>query len=223
MKEIVLAVISLLLIFCSSFAMYLYLTYRKKEEKTAKNFSQITLSKGTIILTVVVGLLSIIFFLYSWFFANATFLKSFMNAETFIWISMLGYIDYKEKIIPNKLILIGIGFWFVLSLLEIFVAHTPWKQVILFSLIGAGICGGVLLVIALIVKSALGMGDVKMFAVIGLLYGITNTYSILLFSILIMAAVSFVLLITKKVTRKAAIPMAPFVVLGFMISVLLGM
>jgi len=78
-------------------------------------------------------------------------------------------------------------------------------------------------VIALIVKSALGMGDVKMFFVIGLLYGLSNTYSILLFSVLVMAIVSIVLLIMKKVTRKTAIPMAPFVAFGFLLNVLMGM
>ena len=35
-------------------------------------------------------------------------------------------------------------------------------------------CGGVLLVVALIVKSALGMGDVKLFFALGLFYGLQD-------------------------------------------------
>ena len=72
------------------------------------------------------------------------------------------------------MILIGLGFWVLLSLIEIFVAQTMWQKVLFFSLIGGGFCGGVLLIVAIITKSALGMGDVKMFFVIGLLYGLSK-------------------------------------------------
>ena len=75
---------------------------------------------------------------------------------------------------------------------------------------------------SLIVKKALGMGDVKMFFVIGLLYGLENTYTILLVSMLIMAIVSVILLITKKATKKSAVPMAPFVAVGLLINIILG-
>ena len=66
------------------------------------------------------------------------------------------------------------------------------------------------------------MGDVKMFFVIGLLYGLENTYTILLVSMLIMAIVSVILLITKKATKKSAVPMAPFVAVGLLINIILG-
>ena len=92
----------------------------------------------------------------------------------------------------------------------------------MFSIVGAGI-SFILLIIALIVKSALGMGDVKMFLVIGLLYGLVDTYSILLFSIIVMAIVSIILLLIKKATRKTAIPMAPFTAIGFLLSILAGL
>ena len=167
--------------------------------------------------------ISILTYMYSFFVSDSTFLKAFMNAEVILWLQVLGLIDLKEKIIPNRLVVTGIAFWAMLMLIEIFIAHTSWQQLLLFSLTGAGVCGGVLFVIALIVKSALGMGDVKMFFVIGLLYGLSNTYSILLFSVLVMAIVSIVLLIMKKVTRKTAIPMAPFVAFGFLLNVLMGM
>ena len=113
--------------------------------------------------------------------------------------------------------------WLVLILLEIFLGGTPWTQLLAFSGIGGLVCGGVLFLIAIIVKSALGMGDVKMFFVLGLLYGLTDTYGILLFSVIIMGIVSVALLIAKKVTTKTAIPMAPFVVFGFLLSILAGM
>lgn len=223
MNNLWFTIIALLLITASAGLLYLYLTCRQKESHKIKDFFAVTYDKKYLVFSAVILVVSVLTYLYSFFVVDASFLKSFMNAEVALWLMVLGFIDLKEKIIPNKLIVSGIIFWAVLSLIEIFIAHTSWQQVLFFSLIGAGVCGGVLFVIALIVKSALGMGDVKMFFVIGLLYGLTNTYSILLFSILAMAVISIILLIAKKVTRKTAIPMAPFVAFGFLLNVLMGM
>ena len=223
MNNLWFTVIACLLIIVTSGLMYLYLTCRQKETHRIKDFLIITYNKKYFAFCVAILTISILTYLYSFFVTNATFLKAFLNAEVALWLQVLGLIDLKEKIIPNELIIMGIVFWAMLTLVEIFIAHTSWQQLLLFSLTGAGVCGGVLFVIALIVKSALGMGDVKMFFVIGLLYGLSNTYSILLFSVLVMAIISIVLLIMKKVTRKTAIPMAPFVAFGFLLNVLMGM
>ena len=156
-------------------------------------------------------------------YGDDNFMRAFMNAEVFIWLVTLGYIDLKKKIIPNAMILLGLAFWAVLFLIDILAAGNNWLDVLVFSGTGGLLCGGVLLVIALIVKTALGMGDVKMFFVLGLLYGLTDTYSILLFSMVLMAVISLVLLIAKKVTTKTAVPMAPFVAAGFLLSIIAGM
>ena len=49
------------------------------------------------------------------------------------------------------------------------------------------------------------------------------TYGILMFSVIAMGIVSIILLIAKKVTMKSTIPMAPFVILGFLLSIFAGM
>ncbi len=223
MNNVIYMMTALFIIIVSVGFMYLYLIYREKESKSVGDFFSITLNKKYGILTIVMLLVSVAVFLYSFYYVEIVFLKAFMNAEVSMWLLVLGYIDWKEGIIPNQMILAGIGFWILLSLLDIFVAQTMWQKVLFFSLIGGGFCGGVLLIVAIITKSALGMGDVKMFFVIGLLYGLSNTYAILFFSILVMAVISIVLLIAKKVTRKTAVPMAPFVAFGFLINVLMGM
>ena len=58
--------------------------------------------------------------------------------------------------------------------------------------------------------------------VLGLLYGLSDVYYILLLSLVMMAVVSLVLLLLKKVTAKTAVPMAPFVVLGFLVFLFCG-
>ena len=223
MNNVWFTITAFLLVVVSTGLLYLYLIFREKDSQKITDFFTITYSKKHIVFSIIIFAISVLTFLYSFFLMDITFLKAFMNAEIALWLLVVGGIDLKEKIIPNELILSGIVFWAILTLIEIFVAQTSWQKALLFSFLGAGVCGGVLFIIALIVKSALGMGDVKMFFVIGLLYGLTNTYSIMFFSILIMAIISIVLLITKKVTRKTAVPMAPFVAFGFLINVLIGM
>ena len=68
-----------------------------------------------------------------------------------------------------------------------------------------------------------GMGDVKMFAMLGLLYGMSNAYSLLICTTIPMAIVAIVLLASKKASRKSTMPMAPFTVFAFLIGVLSGM
>lgn len=153
---------------------------------------------------------------------EASLMQMLVNIFVFSWLLVIGYIDWKEKIIPNQMILVGIIMWTVAVLVDILAAGLFWKEVLVFSLLGSGVCGGLLLIIAFVVKNSLGMGDVKLFAVLGLYYGLADTYSILMISIIFMAIVSIVLLLLKKVDRTTKIPMAPFVLFGFLVGVMGG-
>lgn len=202
---------------------YQYLTHRVDGKCQVKEFLQPKYEFVPLLVVLIAFFASAFIFLVGFLWNNESFMRALMNAEVMLWLSVLGYIDARERIIPNSLIGIGLLFWLVLILLDIFVGGTPWLQLLVFSGIGGIACGGLLFIIALIVKSALGMGDVKMFFVLGLLYGLTDAYGILLFSVIAMGVVSIILLIAKKVTTKSTIPMAPFVILGFFLSILAGM
>lgn len=202
---------------------YQYLTHRVDGKCNAKEFLQIKYDFTPLLVILIAFFASAFVFVFCYLFNDDSFMRALMNAEVMLWLSILGYIDAREKIIPNSLIGVGLLLWLVLILLDIIVGGTPWLQLLVFSGIGGIACGGLLFIIALIVKSALGMGDVKMFFVLGLLYGLTDAYGILLFSIIAMGVVSIALLIAKKVTTKSTIPMAPFVILGFFLSIIAGM
>ena len=220
MNDYVLLALSLVMQLGSAVAAWLYMIRACRDpEKT----EQKKLELPYLICAVVAFVGSVYVLTRGFPYGDDNFMRAFMNAEVFIWLVTLGYIDLKKKIIPNNMILLGLAFWAVLFLVDIFAAGNNWMDVLVFSGAGGLLCGGVLFVIALVVKSALGMGDVKMFFVLGLLYGLTDTYSILLFSMVLMAVVSLVLLIAKKVTTKTAVPMAPFVAAGFLLSIIAGM
>ena len=202
---------------------YQYLSHRGEEKFQIKSLWHVKFDKLPCIICVAALLMSVCVFLWGAIRNDHGFMRSLMNAEVMIWLIILGYIDAREKIIPNGFILVGLLFWLVLTLIDIFVGGTNWVKLLMFSGIGGIACGGLLFVVAIIVKSALGMGDVKLFFVLGLLYGLTDTYGILISSIVAMGVLSVVLLIAKKITTKSTIPMAPFVTLGFILSILAGM
>jgi Flp pilus assembly protein protease CpaA len=144
------------------------------------------------------------------------------NMAVYLWLLPIAYIDYKEQIIPNKLVVIGLAYWIILFILDVFVAGSDWVRVLQFSGIGLLFGAGVFLVGKLFVKDGIGMGDVKLYGILGLLYGYVALYSMLFITLIVLFVVGIVLLIRKKGNRKMVLPMAPYTLLGFLCAVVLG-
>ena len=217
------ACLSLLSITFLCFLEYLYLLHYSEEDFKLKKLFVVAFDKNKLIFVLFSLLIALGVYAFQYFKRDIDELRSITDAIVALWLLMLGFIDFKDKIIPNTMIISGIVFWLGISLVKILSKPSIWLDIIMPSLIGAFLCGGILLLVAFIAKNALGMGDVKLFSVIGLLYGFTSTYSILVVTVFIMAIVSIVLLVAKKATRKTAIPMAPFVAAGFLLSVFAGL
>ena len=179
-------------------------------------------NKKLVAAAIGVLVIQLLIFYFCAFSGRETFLKAFINAEAFAWIAAIGYIDAKKKIIPNVLVLAGIAFAVIIILVDIFVGGTSVRESLGGALFGGGIIGLVLFLISLITRSALGMGDVKLFFVLGLVFGLWDTSSILILTAIVMAVVSVVLLATKKADKKTKIPMAPFAVAALLIQVITG-
>jgi leader peptidase (prepilin peptidase) / N-methyltransferase len=69
---------------------------------------------------------------------------------------------------------------------------------------------------------AMGMGDVKIFAPIGLFLGWKLCLLVLMLSIVIAGVTSVVLMVTGLKKRKDTIPFGPFIVLSSFIAILWG-
>lgn len=129
-------------------------------------------------------------------------------------------IDYKHQIIPNRLNLtlfeIGIIFAFLYGLSDVAITFN--------LLLGMVTGGGIFLLITVIGgiiygKEAMGFGDVKLMAALGLLFGLSNIIVITLLSFLIGAILSVLLLITKIKKSSEYIPFGPFIVIATFISI----
>lgn len=79
-----------------------------------------------------------------------------------------------------------------------------------------GIMVGVFLVVlSVLTRGGIGIGDGILFIICGLLFGFYENSILLFLSLVFTAAVSGVLIITKHVGRKYTLPFAPFVFVGF--------
>lgn len=123
--------------------------------------------------------------------------------------------DIIYMLIPNR-ILLFFAIYFVLG--RIIVPMDPWYS----PLIGA--VGGflLLLLIAVISKGGLGGGDIKLFAVLGLVFGYQELILVFFFSTLFGTITGVTALLIGKVKRKQHIPFGPSVALAALITYFYG-
>ena len=201
---------------------YLYVVNFDEDSIKVRKPVHLLFDKMIVLLMAGSWVVSIVLMIYSIHFELATEMQLLLHFFTMAWLASIAILDHKYRVIPNQLVLIGFVFWVILALLQTFIAKVNIRVTAMYSGGGMLLFGGILWIIAAVAKGALGMGDVKMFSVLGLFYGITGTFVILFFTSIIMMVVAIVLLIAKKANRKSALPMAPFVVIGFIMSILLG-
>lgn len=129
--------------------------------------------------------------------------------------------DYEIFMIPNLCpAILGIA-GIIFTILDFVINGESAIAGFLSNLIALIISLIVLLIMSKVTKGGLGMGDVKLFSTLGFLCGIYALLYTLLFSFVSCALVSTVLLIIKKKHLKDALPMGPFIWLGFHVAVLL--
>lgn len=127
---------------------------------------------------------------------------------------LLSKTDFKEKKIPNMIILILFGIRVIFLIYEILSDMELSDTIILYPLIG-GAVGAVIMIVAMIVsRKGVGMGDVKMFLIIGLYVGGTDIIPVMFYTFFISAIVGIILICTRKAKLKDSVPMAPFAFLG---------
>lgn len=124
-------------------------------------------------------------------------------------------IDYKYKIIPNRLNLTIFETGLVIAFLYGFSNVAITIDLLLGMLVG----GGIFLVIALIGKliygkEAMGLGDVKFTAALGLYFGFTNIIVISVMAFIIGALIGIALIICRIKKANEYIPFGPFIIIA---------
>ena len=147
-----------------------------------------------------------------------------MKWATLFWgMYLLAKVDYHEKKIPNKIVLALLLFRLGFLAYEVFSNLEYWKTVVVYPVLGA-IIGGVIMAIAMLLsRKGVGMGDVKMFIMIGAFVGSSEIIATMFYTFLISAVGGIGLIIFKKASVKDSVPMAPFACAGIVLEYLLLM
>ena len=140
---------------------------------------------------------------------------------TYTWLVPVAYIDGRAHRIPNQWILYGLTGALLFLLAESLAGGSGWNAMGSGG-IGALFGGGFFLLISLITNGGIGMGDAKLYMILGLLIGGEYIFSMILITLVLALVYGIVLMIKKKADRKTKIPLGPCTYLAMILLALLN-
>ena len=173
------------------------------------------------------GLIFILIFNFSAIGGPASGWQSFISTVFLLLIScfliVIFVYDLKYYLVPDEIIYPAIVLTFLYQLFGIWY-FGDWNLFGFWNLmLGALVGGAFFLIIVLISKGKwMGMGDVKIGVLMGLLLGLSHLFTALFLAFLSGAIISGVLLILKKKGLKSEIPFGPFLTGATFITLLWG-
>ena len=140
-------------------------------------------------------------------------------------IIVFGYVaailDLRMKRIPNSLVLAMFTVWVFIITPALFIDIGAAVTFLKDSALGFFIGGGLFLLVYIISRKGLGGGDVKFIAAAGMYLGFDGVVQTILFGTVLAALTGLSLVLLKKIGRKDSIPLAPFLFIGILTTVLL--
>ena len=131
-------------------------------------------------------------------------------------------VDFYTKKIPNFISILFLLCGTLMLVIEFIFMRESFLILLVGSLLG--LIGGflVLLVMSLITKGGIGMGDVKLISTMGFLSGIAASFYTFFAATVLCLIVTLFLLIFKLKKIKDELPFGPFLFIGYFIVILLG-
>ena len=123
--------------------------------------------------------------------------------------------DLERRVIPNVILLAG-------AIAGVAVVAATDPSSLSDRAIAAAAAGGLLLAFALAYPRGMGMGDVKLAAVMGLYLGVSVAPALLIAVLVGTVAGTGVMLTHGTGARKVGVPFGPFLALGGVIALLVG-
>lgn len=159
------------------------------------------------ILVLLIAIILIIFLYKVYGFTEIFIAYSFLV----VLLIIIAIIDIKEKIIPNKIIILGM----IIGTIFLFIN----KEIsILSRVFGALISGGIFAGISVLTRGALGMGDAKLASMIGLFVGLWDIMATMFLASIASGIVGIFLIIKDRNNKNKTIPFAPFILLGLILT-----
>ena len=133
-----------------------------------------------------------------------------------------GCMDLREKRIPNLFPLtLAVGGVLFLAL-GFITGQNGIQAYVVSSVMATAGCAVAMLVIMLLTHGGVGAGDIKLLCALALAGGVQIVCGTVAFGVTACALTAVVLLIAKKKNLQSSLPFAPFMLIGFMVSVFLN-
>jgi leader peptidase (prepilin peptidase)/N-methyltransferase len=167
--------------------------------------------------TVELGTAALFALLYSYYFDPVKLvLASFFTAV----LVLVTITDLEHRMIPNRAIFPAIAFAALVSPLWF---GPGWYLALAGGAIGYGFFWlAMQLGNRFIGRGAMGFGDVKLAAFVGLITGFPGIVTALVLTIIAGGVISLVLLLTRSVNLRSGIPYGPFICVGGFLTMLYG-
>jgi len=120
--------------------------------------------------------------------------------------------DIREKRIPDKYIILGFVFIFLLRMIF------GLKSTILWFIFDSAIGFFIIWILWFFTKNKIGLGDAKLSAFIAFMLGLSGWVITLLLASIMAISLILILLFLKKMKKKEGIPFAPFLAVGGIFS-----
>jgi leader peptidase (prepilin peptidase) / N-methyltransferase len=133
---------------------------------------------------------------------------------------LLAVIDLQHRLLPNRVVLPSIAIGAVLLLVAALAEQE--RDALLRAVLGAVVLFAVFLVLALISPSGLGMGDVKLAALLGLHLGWIGWGAVVIggaAGFVIQALLALVLLAGRRIRLRGELPFGPAMLLGALVAI----
>ncbi len=139
-------------------------------------------------------------------------------AAHLVWVTVIASVvvtDLEHRLIPNRILYPGGAVTALLLVVGALLDGTPGR--LGSAALGAGLCLLGMGTLSVLGRGALGMGDVKLSAVLGLVcgyWGVEVALRAILSGFLIGGVAALVLMIARRAHRHTQLPFAPFLVAG---------
>lgn len=146
-----------------------------------------------------------------------TLVRGFLLA----WLAVAACIDGKRRIIPLWLTRTG-GIAALLYLAILWIGGASLLNVLAYGGLGLLLGSCVFLICSLLSRGGMGMGDVRLFAVLGLFCGWQRLIAVMFYTVLSLAVYGVARIVQKKLSLRSTLPIGPFALIGMVLTTLLG-
>lgn len=171
-------------------------------------------------IAIPVSMFAVVYMLDLFYQSGFFFIVKRLALVTIMW--PIAITDYRELRIPNKLILTGILLRVIILVMELFFEWDTLQTTVIsegIATIGAAV---ICIICMLISKGSLGMGDLKLMMLMGLMLGVEGICYAMFLSIFFSFAAAVILLVMRKKKKNDAIPFAPFILAGTVTAMILS-